>query len=96
LTTEYRDIVLRFVKVPKWKRKYQFHKSKTFMDYLHGDVKGEEAWLAFRYEYLRELEVVWKAAQHRHKRLKPGLRTGAFRAPRDHRISTATGVLRLG
>jgi len=35
------------------------------MDYLHGDVADGEAWLACNYEYLRESEIFWKAAQMR-------------------------------
>jgi hypothetical protein len=42
-----------------------FHKSPTFMDYLHGDVKVEEAEFACRYEYARESKDVWDAAKLR-------------------------------
>lgn len=40
-----------------------FHKSATFMDYLHGDVKDEDAELACLYEYARESKNMWDAAK---------------------------------
>ena len=35
------------------------------MDYLHGDVKDEEAWFVCHYEYARESKDVWDAAKLR-------------------------------
>ncbi len=52
--------------------KITFHKSETFMDYLHGDVADEEAWLACQYEYLRESGIFWNAAQMRDEWIKGG------------------------
>lgn len=49
-----------------------FHESKTFMDYLHGDVADGEAWLACHYEYFRESRVFWDAAQMRDEWIKGG------------------------
>ncbi len=46
-------------------KQLSFHTSPTFMDYLHGDVDEEEAELACRYEYARELQAVWEAANQR-------------------------------
>jgi hypothetical protein len=43
----------------------EFHKSKNFMDYLHGDVNTEEAEIACLYEYARESRSFWEAAQKR-------------------------------
>jgi hypothetical protein len=40
-----------------------FHKSATFMDYLHGDVKDGEALIACLYEYARESKDMWDAAK---------------------------------
>ena len=40
-----------------------FHKSATFMDYLHGDVKDSEAPIACLYEYARESKDMWDAAK---------------------------------
>ena len=45
--------------------KTTFHKSASFMDYLHGDVKDEEAWFACHYEYARESKDIWDAAKLR-------------------------------
>ncbi len=56
---------LRFRTRPKWKNPHTFHTSATFMDYLHGDVKEEEAWAACYYECAREFDVLWKAAIER-------------------------------
>jgi len=47
-----------------------FHKSKTFMDYLHGDVKKDEAGFACGYEYARESKELWEAAEKRDEMLK--------------------------
>jgi len=46
-------------------KQLSFHTPTTFMDYLHGDVSGEEAELACRYEYARELKAMWQAAKER-------------------------------
>ena len=53
-----------------------FHTSSTFMDYLHGDVNGDEAWLACLYEYAREAKSLRNAAERRDKLKKDGLSTG--------------------
>ena len=45
--------------------KTTFHKSATFMDYLHGEVNDEEAESACRYEYARESWQMWKAVKVR-------------------------------
>jgi hypothetical protein len=45
--------------------KKDFHKSATFMDYLHGEVDEEEAGAACRYEYARESCAMWEAAKER-------------------------------
>ena len=47
-----------------------FHNSKTFMDYLHGDVEKGEADLACSYEYARESKVLWEAAKERDECLR--------------------------
>ncbi len=44
-------------------KKIIFHKPATFMDYLHGDVKDGEAWIACLYEYARESKDMWDAAK---------------------------------
>jgi hypothetical protein len=44
---------------------HEFHTSPVFMDYLHGDVNVEEAEVACLYEYARESEMLWAAAQER-------------------------------
>ncbi len=49
-----------------------FHTSHTFMDYLHGDVKDEEAEIACDYEYARESKALWEAAKQRDKLLATG------------------------
>jgi hypothetical protein len=46
-------------------RQFRFHRSKTFMDYLHGDVKLQEAPIACLYEYLRESKWLRVAATRR-------------------------------
>jgi len=46
-------------------KQFSFHTSTTFMDYLHGDVKDEEAWLACLYEYARESKSLREAANRR-------------------------------
>lgn len=45
--------------------KITFHTSRTFMDYLHGDVKDKEAEFVCRYEYARESKDMWDAAKLR-------------------------------
>ncbi len=47
-----------------------FHKSKGFMDYLHGDVEKSAAGLACDYEYARESKEMWEAAEKRDTILK--------------------------
>jgi hypothetical protein len=42
-----------------------FHTSAKFMDYLHGDVRPEEAENACSYEYARESRTLWHAAHER-------------------------------
>lgn len=54
---------------------FSFHKSSTFMDYLHGDVKEGEAWIASLYEYSRESKIIRKAAERRNQLTKAGLNT---------------------
>jgi hypothetical protein len=46
-------------------KRFTFHTSTTFMDYLHGDVREEETDLACFYEYARESKIVWEAADER-------------------------------
>jgi hypothetical protein len=50
-----------------------FHKSTTFMDYLHGDIDKEEADIACLYEYARESKAIWEAARQRDKWKVEGL-----------------------
>jgi len=57
----------------KFVKQFAFHTSTTFMDYLHGDVAEEEAELACRYEYARELMAIWEAAKQRDKWKMTGL-----------------------
>src|ERR1035441_6916707 len=45
--------------------KITFHNSPSFVDYLHGDVDDEQAWVACRYEYARESRAIWDAAKER-------------------------------
>ena len=59
----------------KFARRFTFHKSSTFMDYLHGDASAEEADLACLYEYARELPAVWEAGKRRDKLLAAGVET---------------------
>src|SRR5438876_114750 len=47
-----------------------FHQSKTFMDYLHGDVERGDADLACAYEYARESKGLWEAAKKRDELLR--------------------------
>src|SRR2546427_444441 len=47
-----------------------FHQSKTFMDYLHGDVERGNADLACGYEYARESKELWEAAKKRDELLR--------------------------
>jgi len=63
----YMDWIQSRIKPDGWtaSEKTTFHKSATFMDYLHGDVMDEEAWFACRYEYARESKDVWDAAKLR-------------------------------
>jgi hypothetical protein len=49
-----------------------FHQSKTFMDYLHGDVERGKADLACAYEFARESKGLWEAAKEREKLLTDG------------------------
>jgi hypothetical protein len=50
----------------QWRElQHTFHTSRTFMDYLHGDVQEEEASVACQYEYARESKTLWEAAQER-------------------------------
>ncbi len=51
----------------------KFHESDTFMDYLHGDLDDEEAYLACLYEYARESKAIWEAARERDKWKVEGL-----------------------
>jgi hypothetical protein len=59
------DGALRFRTRPKWKNPHTFHTSAAFMDYLHGDVKEEEAWAACHYEYVRQSRAMWEAVKER-------------------------------
>jgi len=56
-------------------RQFSFHTSTTFMDYLHGHVKDEEAWLACLYEYARESKNLREAANRRDALKEKGLDT---------------------
>jgi hypothetical protein len=54
----------------KWRQlPHTFHTSPTFMDYLHGDVEDHEAPIACVYEYARESQSVWAAADWRDKKM---------------------------
>jgi hypothetical protein len=59
----YMDLLSSRIKPEDWtaSNEIAFHKSATFMDYLHGDVKDEEAESACHYEYARESWQMWKA-----------------------------------
>ncbi len=69
----------------QWRQlNHTFHTSTTFMDYLHGDVKKEEAPLACAYEYARESPRLWELAKERDELL------------RDHRnLTRERAVLRI-
>ena len=54
-------------------RQFSFHTSATFMDYLHGDVKPEEAPIACLYEYMRESRVLREVASRRDELKLKGL-----------------------
>lgn len=46
-------------------RKFAFHKSETFMEYLHGDVPQRQAESACAYEYARESQTIRAAVDKR-------------------------------
>lgn len=75
VVVETKDGILCFstITVPEWSPPHTFHNPKTFMDYLHGDVAAEEAWLACHYEYARESPSFWTAAAKRDEEMKNGL-----------------------
>lgn len=54
-------------------KQFSFHSSATFMDYLHSDVKEEEAWLACLYEYMRESQILRETASRRDELMANGL-----------------------
>ena len=47
-----------------------FHESKRFVDYLHGDIRPQEGWFACYYEFARESNALWTAADKRDKIVK--------------------------
>lgn len=73
LVTTVTDGVIHFTMKPKWKLPVTFHTSSRFMDYLHGDVDGNEAEVACHYEYTRESKRIWEVAIRRDELLAGGL-----------------------
>src|SRR5262249_42316574 len=49
----------------KFVKGFYFHRSATFMDYLHGDVNEDEAFIACCWEYMRESQSFRDAAKRR-------------------------------
>jgi len=54
-------------------RQFSFHTSRTFMDYLHGDVAEGETWFACLYEYARESKNLREASNRRDELKSKGL-----------------------
>lgn len=57
----------------KFVRQFSFHTSRTFVDYLHGDVAEEETWFACLYEYARESKNLRDASNRRDELKRKGL-----------------------
>jgi hypothetical protein len=89
------DGVTRFKMVPKWKVPHTFHNSKSFMDYLHGDVDETEAEVACLYEYARESRTMWEAAKRRDELMVSGMNPehAGRRAWRESCLELGTTIL---